>query len=59
MALTNYVALSLDAHVVVDFVVTENVMAGGAVGSSEASNVEGTVVDTVGMTYLKVVAKSL
>jgi len=59
MALTNSTAFSPDAPVVVDYAVTGNVVASGAVGASEAASVEGAVVDTVGMTSLEVVAKSL
>ena len=60
MALRSYVALSTGAPaVVVDFVITSNVVVGGAMGVSDATSVEGTVVETVGMTVLEVVAKSL
>lgn len=60
MAFTSSAALSPDApDVVVDYVVTGNVVAGGFVGASEAVNVEGTIMDTVGMTVLEVVVNSL
>jgi len=59
MALTNSATFSPYAHVVGDSTVTGNVVAGGAVGASEAFSVEGTAVDTIGMKSLEVVAKSL
>jgi len=59
MALTNFVSFSTDVLAAdVDFVVTGNVVAGGAVGASEDANVEGIAVDTIGMTFVEVVAMS-
>jgi len=60
MALTNFTAFFPDAPTaIVDSTVTSNIVVGGAIGASEASSVEGTAVDTVGMKSLEVVAKSL
>lgn len=60
MALTNSSISSLDVPVVVvDCVVTSNAVAGGAIGASEATSMEGTVVDIVGMTFVEVVEMSI
>jgi len=59
MALTSYAAFSLDVPaVVVGSFVTGNDVAGGAMGAIDAASVEGTDVDTVGMTSLEFVAMS-
>ena len=55
----NLSASCLDVPIVVDSTVTGNVVAGGAVGANEAASVEGTVVDTVGMKFVEVVAMSV
>lgn len=60
MAFTNSSAFSPCVPVAtVDSAVTDNVVAGGAVGANDAASVEGTAIDIVGMTVLEVVAKSL
>ena len=60
MALINLSASSPDVPTAdVDSVVTRNVVAGGVVGASEAASVEGTIVDTFGMTFADVVAITL
>jgi len=60
IALTNFVASSptLPADDV-DSVETYCVVGIGAVGGNEAANVEGTTVETVGMTFTEVVAISV
>lgn len=60
MAFTISATFSVDVTTaVVDLVVIGSVVASGAVGANDAAIVEGTVVDTVGMTVIEVVAKSL
>lgn len=60
MDFTSSTVFSIDVpDAVVDSVVIGSVVIGGAVGANDAASVEGTVVDTVGMTVLQVVAKSL
>jgi len=60
VALINSVAFYPCAPVVVvDSTIIGNIVAGGAMGASDATSVEGTVVDTVGITSLEVVSKSL
>lgn len=55
MALTNFVAFSPDASDdVVDSAIIGNDVAGGVVGASEATSVERTIVDIVGMTFAEV-----
>ena len=60
MAFTSSAAFSADVPTaVVDLVVIGSGVAGGTVGANDASNVEGTIVDTMGMIVLEVVAMSL
>lgn len=50
MAFTNLVVFYVDVNALVDVPVTGRVVAGGTVGAKEAANVEGTAVETVGIT---------
>jgi len=60
MALTNSTSFSPYVPVaIVDFAVTGNTMVAGAVGANDATSVEGTIVNIMGMIALEVVAKSL
>ena len=60
MALTNFAASSPDAPAAdVDSIETGCVVGMGAVRAKEAANVEGTIVEIVGMTFVDVVAISL
>jgi len=60
MALTNFPASSPDAPVAyVDPIETSCVVGMGAVGASEAASVEGTIVETIGMTFANVVEISI
>lgn len=59
IALTNFTTSSDVPIIDVDCVEIYSTVAIGAVGASEAANVEGTVVETVGMTFTEVVAISL
>lgn len=55
MALTNFAAFSPDAStIVVGNAITGNDVEAGAIGASEATNVEGIVVDIVVMTFVEV-----
>jgi len=56
MAFTNSIVFSIEVPVVVNSVVTRSVVVGGAVGAKEAANVDGTAVETVGITVCGVVA---
>jgi len=59
MAFTNSYIFSVEVLAVIDSVVNDSVVAGGAVGAKEVANIEGTVVVTVGMAAVEVVAISL
>lgn len=57
MALTSFAAFSPDAPTTdVDYVVAGKAVASGAVGAKDAANVDGTDVDTVGITCVEEVA---
>jgi len=59
MAFTNSVVFSVEVPVVVDSVVIGSDVAGGAVDAKYAANVEGTELETIGITVYGVVANSL
>jgi len=60
MALTSYVALTTGVPIVVgDSAITGNVVVGGVVAANDDTSVDGIAVDTVGMTIIEVVARSL
>ena len=59
MAFTSFDVFSVEVPAVVDSMVIGSAMAGGAVGVNDATNVEGTAVQKMGMAILEVVAKSL
>jgi len=59
MDFTNSVVFSVEGPFVVDSVVTGSAVVGGAVDAKDAASVEGTIVVTVGMTVVEVVASSL
>jgi len=59
ISFTNSVVFSIEASTVVELVVTGSVVASGDFGANATANVEGTVVVTVGVAVVEVVASSL